>query len=810
MLHDLRLSLRLMARHPGFAVTAVLLLALGIGAGLAIFSVANSLFLRPLPVADPERVVRVFARSPTRSFDVMSYPTFLDLRDRTQAFEGLVAHQQATVSVGLGGEGETAATELVSGDYFETLGLRPALGRLLGPDDDRVEGGHPVVVVSHRFWQVRLAGDSAIVGRVVHLNGHPFTVVGVAPESFYGSYAAFASDAWVPLMMYQQARPIGLPITTRGWGWLSVIGRLRGGADVDAAGADLDRVAGELRALYPDANRGLGFGVAAAGALPEDMREGTIRILTILLTVLALVLIATCANLGGSLLARVAGRRREIAVARAVGASPARVARQWVVEGLVIAGLGGALGLLAVRGSSAFVPLLQPSLEGLSNLRLDATPDWRVVFFAAAVTLMVGLLIGLVPAIRAAREDVVESLKASAGGSRRESRVYRAFVALQVGVALALLFAATLSLRSVRNAEAFDVGFDPEGLVVARVDLVRIGYDEARARTFYGAALERLRSLPGVRSAVLGNVVPLGFSRESISIGVEGHVPADGRPGVSVAFNIVGPGYFELMSIPIAAGRSFSGGDGTTGAPRVAIVNETFARTFWPGASALGRRLDLSGRRGVAEVVGVVRDIKYYTLAEAPLPYLYLPDGPSAAARLTFHVRAAGDPSTLVPAIRRALREIDPRAPVVEAMTFGELRRLPLLPGRILAGVTTAFGALVLVLCCAGLYSLVVLMVTRRTRELGIRLALGARSTDVLGLVVGEGMSIVGIGLVAGTAGAFLLARALRSYLFELTPWSPATLLAVAAVLAAAALVACYLPARRTGRIDPIVALRAE
>jgi macrolide transport system ATP-binding/permease protein len=809
---DLRFGLRMLLKNPSFTVVAIITLALGIGANTAIFSFVNALFLRPLAVANPDRVVRLYAEDGRgRKFDTFSYPNYANLRDRNQTLQALAAHALVAASVGLGTEAENSEGELVTGNYFNMLGVNAALGRTLLSEDDLTPGAHPVVVISHAFWQRRLGADGGAVGQKLYLNGHPFTIVGVMPESFKGTYQAIAADFWAPMMMHEQVRPRGLKLDTRGWGWLSGTGRLKPGVTLAQAQAELNRLTNQLRQEYPKENQGVGFTLFAASALPEQFREGASGMLKFFMAVVGLVLLATCANIAGLLLARMTARQREIAVRQALGASRGRLVRQWLTESLLLALAGCVAGLLfAVWAADGLMTLVPPDFRSFSPaLRLDA----RVLGFTLAVTALAGLLCGLFPAWRASRADLINALKegglATAGG-RNRSRLQQSFVVLQVAVSLVLLVVAGLLLRSLQNSTAFDPGFKTDNLLLAQVDLRRHGYSQEQGQAFYRQLHERLKALPGVRAVTSALVVPLGGSKESMGYRIPGHVQPDGRQTFSIANSIVGPDYFATMGIPLSRGRDFDARDAEPGARPVAVINETMARRFWPNADALGQTIQLGTRGPVMEIIGIARDIKYYALAESPQPYIYASAAQVYSPGLTIHLRTVGDPKTLIQALRKEVASLDSNVAVTNLTTFAELRRGQLFASRAMALVSSLFGLLALLLAGVGIYGVTLYLVGQRTREVGIRVALGAQRGDIFRLIVGQGVMMALIGVGIGLVAALALTRLLSSQLFGVSATDGVTFVVASIVLIGVSVLACYLPARRAMKVDPLVALRCE
>jgi predicted permease len=810
LVQDVRYGLRMMLRSPGLTAVAVLLLAVGIGASSAVFGFVNVLFLERLALPDPERVVRVVATEPDSNFGPLAYPNYRDVRDRSASFEGLAAHRNLNVRLGEDQADELRA-ELVTGNYFATLGVGAALGRTLTPEDDRVPGAHFVAVLGHRAWKSRFGGAADVVGRNVRVGSHELTVIGVAPESFRGTYEAYDTALWLPLAMHAQVRPAGLNIEERGWGWLQATGRLRAGVTLGQARTELEAIALQLRQEHPRHNEDIGLTLLPAGRLPEANRGQALGVLGFFLLIVLLVLLVACANIGSVLLARVVARRRETAVRLALGATRGRLVRQWLIECLLLSSLGGAAGLVVALWTQGALAAMARSSDLLAAFSLPLGLDPRVLGFTLASSLLVGVLFGSLPALRVGRVEpngvLKEEGRTGAGGLRR-ARSLGAFVVFQVAVWLVLLITAGLLLRTLRTAQAFDPGFRTENLLLTGVSLRAYGYTDEGSRQFLERLRERLQALPGVESVSSALVVPLGGDEIRQGYQIDGHVSAKGEPFVPIDTNVVGPGYFTTMGIALVRGRALDArpGDAETGV----VVNETMARRFWPGREALGQRLRRGSDGPELEVIGIARDMKYYTLDEAPLPYVYLSEAVAPPRSSTLHVRTRVDPRLLLRDVRGAVAEIDPRVPVQRLETFEDLRQAALLPQRLLAPITGVFAALALVLSAFGLYGLLSYSVTQRTRELGIRMALGARRADVLGMVVRQGLRLALLGMALGLAAALAVTRHLDRLLFGVSATDPATFAGISALLLLVALLACLVPALRATRVEPMAALRHD
>jgi predicted permease len=689
------------------------------------------------------------------------------------------------------------------------MGLPPAAGRLLGADDDREEAGNRVAVVSTRWANTRLGGANAAIESTIHLNGAPFTVVGVTPPTFHGSYDALGTDVWVPLMTYQIVRPRPTKITQRGWGWLSATARLAPGVSREAAQAEVDGVVAALKTEFARNHDGLGVMLTTATSMPESMGRVLGQVLLFGLIIAGLTLAAACANVANAQLATVLQRHREVAVRLAMGATRGQILRQWLTESLVIAAIATGAGLLAALWISESVVALRPP-QGLDNFAPSFAVDWRLLLFTAALMVAAALTFGGLPALRASRLDIATPLKdenSTTVGGRRRWWLQAALVAAQVAISLALLVSAGLLIRSLSSARLFDVGFNTRNLTIAAAGTGGLSFSPEQSREYYEQTTERVRALPGVTDVALAAVVPLGTSSESRGVIIDGYTPPNGRSYVSTANNIVGPGYFAFMGIPIVRGRAFVDSDFAAGAPLVAIVNETMARRYWADGNPLGRILR-SDPKTTIEVVGVARDISYYNAGEPPMPYLYVPTGPLGTdIGMSFHVRTAGPDPGLPRALRRELRAIDPRVNV-EAGSYEQLRQVKLYPQRAMAGISMAFGVVVLLLAAVGLYGVMSYVVSSRGREFAVRLALGARPAGLVREVLRQGLVWCGTGLAAGALMAAVIGRFLRGFLFGVSPHDLASYGGGVIVLVATALLAAYLPARRVIRIDPSAALR--
>jgi predicted permease len=805
---DLRYGARMLRRNPGFTLVAVLTLALGIGANAAIFNYVNALFLMPLDLPEPERLVRIYGTADDSR--LLSYANLADLRERNETLAGLAPHVYVPVSFRTTGEAEGAHGELVGGSYFSVLGVRPAIGRTLLPSDDVNVGGHPVVVISDGLWKRRLGSSTDVVGRSIFLNGAAFTIVGVAPANFRGTYDSIAVDFWAPIMMYEQIRPRSIPLTNRNWGWLAATARLKPGMTVEQARADADRIAAQIQREFPG-GRPLRFEFFPASALPGQYQQGASRFLLFFAVVVGLVLLAACANISGLFLARMESRRHEMAVRLSMGATPLRLFRQGLTESLLLSLLAGIAALVVAQWASQALLNLRPPVSEWQRFSPQLGLHGPVLGWTILLSVVAGVLCGVFPALRARRAQLVTVLKEEVTRTARRRHRLRGFlVAAQVAVSTVILIASGLLLRSLLEVRAFHPGFEAPGLLLANFDLRRNRYDAARSKNFYEQLVERLRSVPGVEHATVATIVPLGDGADNFGFRIEGYQSPDGQRVTPLDYMAVGSDYFATMKIPVLQGRAFEPADFAPNARPVVIVNETMARKFWPAGSAVGRTLgaDVSGPN--MEIVGVVADINYYSLAEEPFPFVFLPITLLPNPSLIVHMRVSGNAAPVGPLVRNEVQALDPNVTVQNLGTFEEMRRVALFPQQMMAGASGVFGVLVLLLSSVGLYGLVAYAVVERTREIGIRMALGAQAGTIVGLMLRDAVVGTLFGVAAGMAIALGVTRQLSSILFGVRSSDPLTYAAVGVLLLGIALLACWIPARRATRVDPMVALRHE
>jgi predicted permease len=810
LLRDLRHAARALRRQPGFATMAIATLALATGPNAAIFSLLDALLLRPLPVHEPERLVALNNTSPRRTFPIFSHPSYQDLK-AVPAFAGLIAYRVVPVNLSRGEEvGQRTWGTLVSGDYFDVLGVGAFQGRLLGPGDDRERGGHPVVVVSHSSWQRRFGSDPGLVGSTLVANGRPYTVVGIAAPGFSGSETVAAPELWFPLSMQAQVEVGRDTLDDRGAESLFVQGRLAPGVDARTAQAALEAALPALAEAHPESYRDRRVLVSRAG-LFGSFGAGTVTSFTGSLTFFAgLVLLLACTNLANLLLARGTARAGEVATLLALGASRGQLVRRLLAESLLLSAAGSALGVLLAAWLIGLANRAVPAVS-FFPLALELHLDGRVLAFAAALTCVTTVLCGLVPALQSTRPGVQAALRegqAETGG--RRARLRGALVGAQVALCTVLLVGGGLMLQAADRAQRVDLGFAPEGAGELSFDLRLQGYAEGAGREFQARLLKEVRALPGVAAAGLADIVPvdLHFSQVRVLRDDAAAQRPDGAPRALISR--VSPGYVQALGTPLVAGRDFDARD-AQGAPRVAVVNEAFGRELWPGQDPLGRRFRLgSAANPEFEVVGVLRDGKYARLDDPARPLVVLSLAQSYTGSVSLVVRGGGDTQRLLADAERALHAIDPRLPVASRKTLVERLAVPLLPTRLAAAVLASLGVLALGLAALGIYGVASYAVARRTREIGVRMAIGASPGDVVRLVLGDGLRTAGAGLAVGLGLALLAARLVQRFLFGVSAADVPTYAAVAAVLATVAVVGNGLPARRAAATDPATALRRD
>jgi predicted permease len=809
LIKDIRYGLRNFLKRPGFTIIAVVTLALGIGANTAIFSLVNTVLLRPLPVPHPDQLTEVYGTFHNGAdYTIQSYLNYKDYRDRNEVFSGLLAYRFAPMSISYEGRNERVWGYLVSGNYFDVLEVQPFLGRYFAADEDKTPGSHPVAVITYGAWQKRFASDRGIVGKPVALNGRVFTVIGVAPEGFHGTEVAYAPELFVPMMMSREVEPGSDWLESRNSDNIFVVGRLKPGVTLAQAESALTAITLQLGKEYPRENEGRGVRLLTPGLFIPDIRNSVISFSSVLMGVVGLVLLLACVNLANLLLARATERRKELAIRLAVGASRSRIVRQLLTESVLLSLAGGLGGLLL----AAWINNVVASIKLPTDIALvfDLHLDWRVLVFALAVSLATGVFFSLLPALQSSNPELVPSLKdeASLGGFRR-SRLRNSLVVVQVALSLVLLVCAGLVVRSLQVAQKTRPGFNPENAVALSFDLGLQGYTEEKGKVFQRQLLERTQSVAGVRSVALTSVVPLTLDYSYTSIYVEGQSITNSTELPVAVPNAISPNYFRTMEIPLR-GRDFTERDDKDES-RVAIVNETLARRFFPGQEPIGRRFNFTGPdKPYWQVIGVAADGKYNSLGEDPKAAFYRPLLRNYSTNATLVARTTGDSSAALVTLRNELQRMDPTLPLYNVQTLSDHMSVPLFPFRMAATVLGSFGVLAIVLAAIGIYGVMSYVVASRTREIGVRIALGAANRDVLLLIIRQGMTLALVGLAIGLVIAFGVAQLVAKLLFGVSPFDPITFAGVSLLLGVVAILACYVPARRAVKVDPLVALRYE
>jgi macrolide transport system ATP-binding/permease protein len=812
--NDLKYGVRMLVKSPGFSLVAILSLALGIGANTAIFSLVNALLLRPLPVADPASLVVVSTTDQRNPGNLpLSHLNFKDLRAQNAVFSDMAAITFNQVNYSHGQESEQVPVQIVTANYFSMLGAEPALGRGFRPEEETQVT--PVTVISHGFWERSLGSDPNAVGKTITLNRTPYTILGVAPKNFTGVFLGGGPSAWLPMSRNVVVLPEWYE-TRRGL-FINSVARLKPGVTAEQARSNLRTIFANLEQAFPVDNKG-----RSATAVPllqarlNPNGQGAnvlVQQSTVLMIVVGIVLLIACANIANLLLSRASKRRREVAIRLALGARRSRLVRQLLTESLLLSVLGGIAGMaLASWTLSAIVAARLPLPFPIDRAALSLDP--RVLAFTAGLAILTGILFGLAPALQASKPDVVPVLKNELIPSATGHRGLRAFFSLrqmlvvaQVALSLMALIAAGLFLRELRHAQQIDTGFETRGVLVMNFNLLREGYTPARGQVFYEQVVEKAGALPGVQGAALAQVPPLagGFARSVFPEGAD--TTTTGR--ILVQVNTVGTGYFQTIGIPIVRGRDFTRAD-TAEAPKVVVVNETMARQFWQGQEPLGKRFKFFGDHDYTTVIGVAKDSKYNGVAEDAQNFIYQPLSQNYTPQATLHVRSAGDAAVLSNAVRGAARELDPSLSVFNIRTLEEQVSDSLQPLKMNVIMLAVFGGLALLLASIGLYGVASYAVSQRTREIGVRMALGAQPSSVVALVLGHGMILVGAGLGIGLIAAYSAAGLMRSLVVGVSTHDPLTFAGTAAVLGGIALLASYIPARRATRIDPLIALRTD
>lgn len=825
-MNSLRLSVRALTKSPVFTAVAVTSLALGIGANTAIFTLMDQVLLRVLPIREPERIVQLNEKGPrfgtTRGEMAFSYPMYRDVRDGNVVFDGVIGRFPTSVGLGYKGQTERANAELVTGNYFDVLGLRAALGRLLTQDDDRKPDAHPVAVLSYGYWKRKFGGDKGILQNTILINNHPMTVIGVAQPGFQGVEVGGATDVFLPVMMKAQATPTWNSLEDRRDAWLQIFARLKRGISQQQAQASLEPLFkqilhNEVETLPADrpqmrevflkektltvesASRGISF-----------LRRSAEKPLWVLMAMVGLVLLIACANVANLLTARAAARQREIAIRASLGASRWQVVRQLLLESAVLSFVGGCFALLVAVWTGDLL---------LSSLPFDETPhafstapDARVLIFNFAISAVAALLFGLIPAIQAARQTLADTLKSEAGNLSSASgqvRLRKGLVVAQIALSLLLLIGAGLFARSLYNLRSLNPGFVAQNLMTFSIEPSLSGYERERAVNFFERALQSLQAIPGVRLTSASDVPIMTPNRAGYTLIVEGYTAKE-REDMNADVNHIAPAFFSTIGVPIIAGREFTRADQRGSAP-VCMINETMVKRFFPGQNPIGRHVGFGRPKVMREIVGIVKDQKTENLRDETRRHVFAPllqdENPTSA---TLYLRTTLAPTAVATAIRREMQQLDVNVPVNSMKTMEVQVSESLFMERLIAMLSAFFGLLATLLAAIGLYGVMAYSVARRTREIGIRVALGAERRGVIAMVMKEVVLLAGIGVGVGLPVALALTAYVQTQLFGLKPNDPLTLSLAVAVMAGVALLAGYIPAERAARVDPIVALRYE
>jgi len=817
LIKDIRYGVRMLMKNPGVSLVAVITLALGIGANTAIFSGVSAFLMRPINVPNAHDLIRPLEVAEDRGLtDEMSYPDYLDYSGQSTSFTGLAAEDMISAAVDAENQSDVIWGQVVSANYFDVLEVKPILGRTFLPDEDKTIGANNVVVLSHSFWQRRMGADANIVGKTIQFNNHAYHVIGVAPPDFVGTKFALALDFWAPMSMAEQLRSNPGILADRGSHWMNVIGRLKPGVSVAQAAAEVNAISARLNQTYPDHRAG----TTSATVMPEvdgrweDLGGVFKSASAIAMAIVGLILLIACANVANLMLARAAGRRKEIGIRLALGANRARLMRQLLTESMLLSIAGGALGLLLAFWITDLMEGFIPVLE-YNVVKNFFALDSRALMFTAVISLATGLVFGLAPAWHSSNPDVVPVLKGDPEAARRGKRkgfgLRNVLVVAQVALSLVVLVCGGLFIKSFRKAQTMDPGFDNANGLVLSLSPTLVGYEDEKARQFYKQVLERVSHVPGIEAAAFARTLPLGDSSNSNGpILREGEPLPKGSAGRVIMTNVIAPGYFKTMQIPILDGRDFDDRD-VAKSQRVVIVNQKMAESLWPGENAIGKRITIgTENRDPWEVVGVVKTGKYRNLAEDAKPFFYYSINQRRPSPMLLVVRASVDPRSLVGAVRSEVQAIDRRVPLSGVKTMDEHKTYALWAPNMAASFSVAFAVLAILLSAVGLYSVMAYVVSQRTREVGIRMALGANSGDVMRMITRQGMRLAAIGVVIGFLLALALAQVLSSLLIGISGYDVTTFILVPALLSAVALLACYLPARRATKVDPLVALRYE
>jgi len=808
---DVRYSLRMIAKAPGYAAIAVLTLALGIGANTTIFSWINSTLLNPIPgLASPNEVVALSLGRGTDNPFPFTYPDFESMRDGQQSFVGITAANIAPMSLTGKGKPERVWGMVASANYFDLLGVRPILGRGFLPEEDTKPGGAPVAVISYRLWQTHFGANPDVVGQTLEINQHPYTIVGVAPAVFQGSQTGLRSEIWIPIMMEEQLEPQGDLLHDHHYFWLTALGRLKPGVRPEQAQEEMTLRLKREAKNYPEEHKGHdSVSVYPLWRNPFGANQFLSTLLPMLMTIAGLVLLLACANVANLMLVRSVARRREIAIRLSLGANRWRLVRQLLVESLILALAGGLVAFAITFWSAGTFMKFVPKTD--FPISLGMRVDHTVLLATIVISVLTGVIFGILPALRASGEAPIAVLKedtGSASGGMRKARLASALVVAQISLSLLLLICAGLFIRSFMSAQQINPGFSPHNVLIATYDLFTGGYSEASGVEFDRQLVAKLEAQPGIQSVALSSRVPLGFGGGSTAVNPEGYV-SQANESMETQVAIVTPNYFQTLQIPLVKGRDFTPQD-TKSSQRVVIVSETFVNRYWPNQEALGKQLNSDLTHEWFTVVGVARDSKVNGLNEKPTPFLYLPQYQVYRATMIVLARTNGDPLAAGKTVEKTIHELNADLVVFDITSLDLREQIASFGQRVAGTFVGAFGLLALVLAAVGIYGVTSYTTRQRTHEIGIRMTLGASKRDVLRLVLGHGLRLTLIGVALGLAASFALTRFLTSLLLGVTSTDALTFSSVALLLCAVALFACFIPARRAMRLDPMVALRYE
>lgn len=805
---DLRYALRRLAKDPGFTLIAVLTLALGIGANSTIFSWIDSTLLDPIPgVTHASEYVEIVPGS-GQNFGVFSYPDLKDFENRNHSFSSIIASDLTSMGLGSEQRAERVWGVFATANYFDALGVRPVLGRGFLPEEGAKPGAAAVAVISYHLWQTHFGGKRSVIGSVIQLDKHPYTVIGVAPPNFVGTESSLRQDLWIPVTMIGQFHHGDDFLQSRNIRWLIPVAHLKPGVNVEEAQADSNVVMQQIARQFPDSHKGdNSLTVYPLWRAPFGSNYYIHTILFLLMAVSGFVLLLACANVANLLLVRSVGRRREMAIRLSIGATRWRLMRQLFAESMTLALAGGAIAMLfTIWTAGTLQDFIPPS--GLP-ISMNVHAGRSVLLATLFISLIAGVIFGVLPALRSSALQPVAVLKEESGsttGGLRKARLSSILVIAQVAMSLLLLVSAGLFIRSVQLAQGFNPGFNPHNVLLYSYDLKSAGYDQQAGMEFHRQLLAKLSAVRGVESATLASTIPLSFESNSYLVGPEGYVPKTHEP-MDVEYNDVAPGYFQTMQIPVIAGRAFTESD-TDKSQLVAIVNESFAKRYWPHQDAIGKRLRATGKSFT--VVGIARDSDYDGLSEKPKSFFYLPLTQDYDAGVTIELRVAGNPMAFVRPVQEMVHSLDADLPLFDLATLDSRIQLATTTQRMGGAFVGGFGLVALILAAIGIYGVLAYTTRQRTHEIGLRMALGAEPGNVFRLVLGQGARLAIVGVAIGLAASLALTRALSSQLFNVSTTDPITYAGVALLLSAVALLACYIPARRAAKVDPMVALRYE